>query len=1072
MSAIVRLRLLDGFVLERDGEPIPISSSRLQALLAFLALHRATPQRRQSLAFLLWPDSSEGQAQTNLRTLLARLRLVVPNIDQVLHIDARSVAWQSEVMIELDTAAFEEALRRAETAAQSADDDTARAALEQAVGAYAGDLLPNCSHDWACAERARVRLLFFGALERLVALLERRRDYGAAIAQARRLVRLDPWNEAALLTLMRLYSITGSRASGLRVYHTYASMLEREAGRDPGAALTSAYERLLASEAPHQGAARAGAFHPLAPLVGRDREWDRALAAWRVAAAGQPRLLVIAGDAGIGKTRLAQQLLDWGGRQGIVTAAARCYAAEGDLAYAPVTSWLRSDALHANLDRLAPEWRGELARLVPESLPKRFVGRPGPLTEGWQRQRLFEALARAVLATGRPIMLLIDDLQWCARDMLDWLHFLLRFEARAHLLLVATVRHEEVPPDHPLTELLNILRGEHRLVDVTLDALSPEETATLAGCLLDRPLDQVQARRLYAETEGNPLFIVETIQDQAATASAAAPAVDGTAPDPAAIGDMDVPPGVRAVIVRRLGQPTAYGRAVLNAAAVIGRSFTVPLLARVAGAEEDDLLAALDELWQRRILRDHGADGYDFTHDKLRVIAYTELSAVRRRTLHRRVAEALAAEHAADLDAVCGQLALHYERAGLPTRAWPWYRRAAAVARRQYANATAVANYRRALLLGGDQPPRVTAEMRDELGDVLHLLGRYDEAQAEWRSALELTPADHRLARAHLLRKLGNASRDQYRYDEALTTYDAAQEALGSGANGASEEWWLCWTQIQLERLATLYWLGRVSEILSLVDQIRGVVERFGFASLRARLYQATTTALLRRDRYVISPETVAAVRAYLGAVLDAGDVAATPAAHFMCGFVALWADELVEAERELGIALDLAERTGDVSLEGRCLTYLTVLARKRDNIERVRELGERTLRVATAARMPDYVGAAHGNLAWAAWRQGDGALARAEGQAALQAWGRLPASYVFEWIGRWPLIGLALDRGDLDEAAGQAQALLDPRQQRPPPPIELALTAAVQAAGRGDGGAARTGLEEAAAAARLCGHL
>jgi hypothetical protein len=191
-----------------------------------------------------------------------------------------------------------------------------------------------------------------------------------------------------------------------------------------------------------------------------------------------------------------------------------------------------------------------------------------------------------------------------------------------------------------------------------------------------------------------------------------------------------------------------------------------------------------------------------------------------------------------------------------------------------------------------------------------------------------------------------------------------------------------------------------------------------------------------------------------------------------MCGFVALWADDLVEAEREIGVALDVAERTGDISLEGRCVTYLAVIARKRQNIERVKELAQRSLQVATAGPMPDYIGAAHGNLAWVGWRLGDCVMAHANGQAACQAWGRLPASYSFEWIGRWPLIALAVDRGDLGEALSHARGLLDRHQQRPPAPIELALTACIQAADRGDIEAARLHLRVAADSASLCGHL
>jgi len=212
---------------------------------------------------------------------------------------------------------------------------------------------------------------------------------------------------------------------------------------------------------------------------------------------------------------------------------------------------------------------------------------------------------------------------------------------------------------------------------------------------------------------------------------------------------------------------------------------------------------------------------------------------------------------------------------------------------------------------------------------------------------------------------------------------------------------------------------------------------------------------------------------AYLRAVEEANDVEAVPAAHFLVGFVLVGSDdELDEAEREIEAALALSERTGDVSLESRCLTYLTVVARKRQQVERTQALAERGLRVATAGHMPDYLGAAHGNLAWVAWRLRDRSAALVHGQEAVNAWKRLPASYMFEWLARWPLIGVALEQGTIEDVIEQARALLDARQQRPPSTIEAALVAAVQAADHGDLEAARSHLAAAAAAAPRSGFL
>ncbi len=131
----------------------------------------------------------------------------------------------------------------------------------------------------------------------------------------------------------------------------------------------------------------------------------------------------------------------WTKRQGLATAGTRCYAAEGELAYAPLTAWLRASSIQAGLPSLAEVWLREVARLLPELRTQYPALAPSdPLTEAWQRQRLFEALARALLAGRQPLLLFIDDLQWCDRETLAWLHYLLRFDPQARLLLLGTLR--------------------------------------------------------------------------------------------------------------------------------------------------------------------------------------------------------------------------------------------------------------------------------------------------------------------------------------------------------------------------------------------------------------------------------------------------------------------------------------------------------------------------------------------------------------------------------------------------------------------------------------------------------
>jgi predicted ATPase len=177
-------------------------------------------------------------------------------------------------------------------------------------------------------------------------------------------------------------------------------------------------------------------------------------------------------------------------------------------------------------------------------------------------------------------------------------------------------------------------------------------------------------------------------------------------------------------------------------AATIGREFTFAVLARASDSDEDTLVRALDELWQRRIVREQGADAYDFSHDKLRQAAYAELSAARQRLLHRRVAQALEAVYAGDLDSVSARLAAHYEGAGQPKQAILYYQRAAEMAQRIYVNEEAVRYYRRALALletavpgesGGDWRQEMSTKLNEGLGGVLELNGWHNEAKDDYQ---------------------------------------------------------------------------------------------------------------------------------------------------------------------------------------------------------------------------------------------------------------------------------------------------------------------------------------------------
>ena len=238
-------------------------------------------------------------------------------------------------------------------------------------------------------------------------------------------------------------------------------------------------------------------------LVGRSAAWTHLRSAWEDTRRGHPRLVCITGEAGIGKSRLAEELLNWVRRQGFVHARARVYDSARTLAYAPVTEWLRADPLQPAVRQLPVAWLGEVTRLLPELLVERpDLPRPEPLTERWQLQRFYEALARTVMAAAQPLLLLLDDIQWCDPETLEWLGYLLHFDRTARLLVVATLRPEEIDDGHPLASFLLNLRTEDLLTEIPLDRLTAAETVALAALVAENPLDLAAAEQYLCGNGG------------------------------------------------------------------------------------------------------------------------------------------------------------------------------------------------------------------------------------------------------------------------------------------------------------------------------------------------------------------------------------------------------------------------------------------------------------------------------------------------------------------------------------------------------------------------------------------
>jgi DNA-binding SARP family transcriptional activator/tetratricopeptide (TPR) repeat protein len=678
-----------------DDRPggVRVRSSRTVALIGFLAAHAGSPQTRQRIAGLFWPDSTDAQALTNLRRELHNLRQIIGD-DPALTVTSRDLCWRDSETCRVDLCVFDADRRAALAAAASGDTDAILAHGAEAVSAYQGEFLPGGYDDWLLEVRSELERRCADLCDLICDTQASAGNLTAAAAAARRRIQLQPLEEVGYHRLMLLQADLGDRAGALSTYHHCASVLERELGVVPDAATRDLLKRLMSpagdAGAPRRPREPAAARRPgagSARLVGRSRELGLLHDSWQAAAAGHPGLVLVRGGAGVGKSRLVAELAELARLQGAVVAATQCFGTPGRLALAPVADWLRNPAVRSAMSSLDGAWRAEVDRLVPSGQAQgETTASSRAMVDAWQRLRFFEGLARALIGAGRPTLLILDNLQWCDEETLAFLVFCLGLDPAAPILVSATLRDDGRDGDAEFGQWMVRMRASGLLSELLLAPLEVGDTARLAETISGRSLRKADVTLLHATTGGFPLYIVEAVR-----------------------GGHDLRDGrsagaLTAVLRNRLGQVSPAAREVAGLAAAVGTDFTLDLLTEASDLEADVVVEAVDELWRCRIMRELG-DGYDFSHDLLRETAYALVSPPRRWLLHRRIAQGLELLHPDGTDQVAAQLAEQYARGGRPERAVAYYRRAAEMAAGLFAHAEAIRLHKKALSVVRAMPP-------------------------------------------------------------------------------------------------------------------------------------------------------------------------------------------------------------------------------------------------------------------------------------------------------------------------------------------------------------------------------
>jgi DNA-binding SARP family transcriptional activator/tetratricopeptide (TPR) repeat protein len=678
----VRARLFGSIAIETDGRtlgPRDFGGIKPKQLLEILLVERGRAVSKDRLADLLWGEALPENVPATLEKHVSILRRQLGGKKDSIVVTEPGAYRLDSTRVVVDLDEFDGLVARGD-----------RASLDQALALARGEVLLDEPYgSWAVRLREQVRARHVEALVRAADLAHAASEPAVAAARAEEAIALDPACERAHRRAMAAFHALGRQEDALRAFQRCRTALRDELGVDPQQETMELRDAIARREPP--AAARpmtARAAPREVPFLGRKDDLEHLARAAGAALAGAPALLLVEGEAGVGKSRLVDEVLAEGGRlAGVPVARAKCFPLDAELPFAPLAALVRQLApgpVLADVTRFPC-----LAEIVPE------LGEPhgGESARG----RALESLVRLV-SERAPVALVVDDLQWADASTLAALDYLRRRGGTAPFVIVGTFRSEDVGPEHRVRQM-------GAAVHVDLAPLTPADLADFGG------------DALHARTGGNALYVVECAR--------------------AGLEGDGVPSTLREVILGRSRAAGPDAHRLLAAASILGRSFDPEVLAALleTGAVDE----ALEQLCERRLLRADGAR-FDFRHDLIRETLASSLSPSRRRRLHARALALLEA---------CGagpaELASHAEAAGDLAAALRLSTAAGDAARARFAHVEAAAHYARALRLAEAAGDRVEPGTLDLLlvraAWALLPLRRHAEALEDARRARDLAEA-------------------------------------------------------------------------------------------------------------------------------------------------------------------------------------------------------------------------------------------------------------------------------------------------------------------------------------------
>jgi DNA-binding SARP family transcriptional activator len=688
----VKIFLLGTFEVRREDRILHAEDwhrKKAAALLKRLALERRL-LKDQAIEFL-WPGSDPASGANNLyRTIHSLRQTLNTHLGQgaaIMIFRFEDGVLSLEPSVWVDVQEFERLCTAPERRA---------ADLEQALDLYQGDLLPDDPYkEWTLLPRQTLYRYQKETRLRLSAYHRDTSDYTRAILLITPLLAHDPVDEAVHRELMRLYTLSGQRHEALRQYQTCIDALAAEMDVPPSPETTALYAQILSGQlSPPPAPAQAPWSPPQpvllqversAPLAGRAAELEQLRAWLHVERHGQGRTILIAGDSGVGKTRLAYEGLHTAAKAGMITLVGAAYEQEGPMAYQPF--------IEAINRYLAEHQRSPDENPISGFKPS---GSGDPQQEQWALFKATETFLNGIAST-LPVVLLLDDLHAADEASLRLFHYLARQTRAVPVALLATYRADiGDTTGTPFSMLLNALYREHLSETLTLGPLEEDATFSIMAHTLDGKVAPELGKAVFEITVGNPFFVeemtrallksnqVELHQGQWQLRSG---------------GEVSIPADLAGLLRERTRRLGSFVEEVLTAAAVVGREFRFDILSGVIGTQSlASLLDALDAALLGHLLEET-AVGYRFRHPLIRRALYTTLSRTRRAHLHGQAAaaiETLYARQPRGLDLHIEELAHHYDLSDRRDRALEYLLRAGEKAAAVYAFEVAAGYFTRA----------------------------------------------------------------------------------------------------------------------------------------------------------------------------------------------------------------------------------------------------------------------------------------------------------------------------------------------------------------------------------------